>query len=114
MAKCALAKNGWTSLGGEIRYDCNLNKTQCDACKRVVCMYHLCVIHCCTECKKMHCKIHGASLRSRLPICDECIAYNVQHTFDNKTQFVQDYLEPMEVNAILQCYPGVLTKPCKK
>ena len=114
MAECALAKKGWTWICGVMRYDCNVNAIQCDACKRVVCRYHLCVMKWCIDCEKIDCKIHIIHPRVRLPICDECIAYNVQHTIDNKTQFVQDYLDPLDLNNILQCYPGVLTKPCKK
>ena len=115
MAECALAKNGRPSIGGEIMYGCASKcKTRCDVCKRGVCVYHLCVITYCAECKDTYCKIHGASFRSRLPICDECIIYNVQYTIDNKTQFVQNYLDPTVVNSILQCYSGTFTKSCKK
>ena len=111
MAECVLAKNGWITVGGYTHHYCHEKKNQCNACKRIVCANHRNTIKFCKDCKK-HCYIHPTTCKHIL--CDECIVYNVQYTFDREPVPIQDYVYPETLSNMLQCYPGVLTKPCKK
>ena len=103
MTECALAKNGWTSNTGVIRYDCHSDKkNSCEICNRIICKFHTCYVH-------------AYNLRYyTLKICDECIVHNVQCTIGGISYLVQDRITQKTLSNILSCYSGILTKPCKK
>ena len=115
MADCALAKNGWTSIGGKIRYKCHSDKkNSCEICNRIICIFHVCTVYVCMKKCANRSQVCMCNLRYILEICDECVIHNVQCTVGDISCPVQDYITPKTLSEILQCYSGILTKPCKK